>query len=57
MEYLDNGQREIQPFPLENLGNNETFIHLLQSNPIETIHTQETTLEEIFMDVTGKSLL
>ena len=34
-----------------------TFINLLKSaNRLETIHTQETTLENIFIEVTGQEL-
>ncbi|MEO1286423.1 MAG: ABC transporter ATP-binding protein [Chloroflexota bacterium] len=58
VEYL-NGAREVQcrEFPLDNLGNNSEFTNLLQSaSRIETIHTQETTLENIFIEVTGQEL-
>jgi fluoroquinolone transport system ATP-binding protein len=44
-------------FPLDGLGDNEEFVRLLQSaQRIETIHTQETTLENIFIQVTGREL-
>ena len=44
-------------FPLDGLGVNEDFLHLLRSaRRIETIHTQETTLENIFIEVTGQEL-
>ena len=32
------------------------FAELLRSVEIETIHTQETTLEQVFIDVTGRGL-
>jgi fluoroquinolone transport system ATP-binding protein len=53
VEY-DGGQP--QEFNLDGLGHNENFIHLLQSRPVQTIHTQETTLESIFIKVTGQQL-
>ena len=59
VEYL-NGLQEIQhqEFPLDGLGDNREFINLLKSaHHIETIHTQETTLENIFIEVTGEELI
>ncbi len=58
VEYL-NGAEETQhqEFALDGLGENNDFLHLLKSaHRIETIHTQETTLENIFIDVTGQEL-
>jgi fluoroquinolone transport system ATP-binding protein len=58
VEYL-NGTQAIQQqeFPLDGLGNNSEFIGLLKSaSRVETIHTQETTLENIFIEVTGQEL-
>lgn len=58
VEYLngaDGVQR--QEFPLDGLGENAAFLRLLQSaRRVETIHTQETTLENIFIQVTGEEL-
>lgn len=46
-----------QLFALDGLGHNADFIQLLQSaQRLETIHTQETTLENIFIQVTGQEL-
>lgn len=59
VEYLD-GQADIQQqeFPLDRLAENEEFANLLSSaKRIETIHTQETTLEKIFIKVTGQELV
>lgn len=58
VEYL-NGTQQIQnqEFPIDGLGNNSDFINLLQAaSRVETIHTQETTLENIFIEVTGQEL-
>lgn len=54
-----NGTSEIhnREFPLDGLGANQDFIQVLQAaSRIETIHTQETTLEKIFIEVTGQEL-
>lgn len=45
-----------QDFALEGLSNNSSFMKLLQEQQIETIHTQEASLEEIFIQVTGRKL-
>lgn len=58
VEYVD-GTPEMrqQDFPLDGLGDNADFLRLLQSaSRIETIHTQETTLENVFIEVTGQGL-
>ena len=43
-------------FPLAEIGSNAEFLALLGRGELETIHTQEATLEDIFIDVTGRSL-
>ena len=45
-----------QEFELDNLGTNQAFLDVLRQHRIETIHTQETTLENIFIQVTGQEL-
>lgn len=46
-----------EEFPLDGLGDNQSFLNLLKSAAyIEAIHTQETTLENIFIEVTGQEL-
>jgi fluoroquinolone transport system ATP-binding protein len=45
-----------QDFALEGLSQNTSFLKLLQEQQIETIHTQEASLEEIFIQVTGRKL-
>ena len=43
-------------FPIADIGNNSDFLNLLKKKDIETIHTQEATLEDIFINRTGKEL-
>jgi fluoroquinolone transport system ATP-binding protein len=43
-------------FPLGGLGDNLDFLKLLRSGSVETIHTLETTLEDVFVQVTGRTL-
>ncbi len=58
IKYLNGSQEsQQQAFPLDGLGDNAAFIGLLKSaHRLETIHTQETTLENIFIEVTGEEL-
>jgi fluoroquinolone transport system ATP-binding protein len=56
VEYRQNGHMEQHLFPLEQLGSNERFLAVIRDYPVETIHTQEATLEEIFIQVTGRGL-
>jgi fluoroquinolone transport system ATP-binding protein len=56
IEYRLNGHTEQQLFPLEGLGCNDQFLGLLRQYPVETMHTQEASLEEIFVQVTGRRL-
>ncbi|MEM6648353.1 MAG: ABC transporter ATP-binding protein [Bacteroidota bacterium] len=45
-------------FPLDGLGENASFLEVLRdAHRVETIHTQETTLENIFIEVTGQELV
>lgn len=60
VEYQNGGAPALssQRFALDGLGENPQFINLLRDSHarIETIHTQETTLEKIFIEVTGQEL-
>lgn len=57
VEYMVNGDGRIaaQEFALTDLGQNG-FVNLVQHYPVQTIHSQEATLEEIFIQVTGRRL-
>jgi fluoroquinolone transport system ATP-binding protein len=44
-------------FNLEGLASNAAFLSVLGNQRIETIHTQEATLEDIFIQATGRRLL
>lgn len=56
VEYQHNGHLETADFSLQGIGRNQQFLNLLRQGGIETIHTQEATLEDIFIEVTGRSL-
>ncbi len=56
IDYHVDGRLDAQEFPLDDLAENEAFLSLLREHRIETIHSQETTLERIFIKVTGRRL-
>ena len=55
VEYLNGAVRE-EAFPLDGIGNNAGFLRILQEEDVQTIHTEEATLDDIFIKVTGTSL-
>ncbi|MDX9692143.1 MAG: ABC transporter ATP-binding protein [Acholeplasmataceae bacterium] len=56
VEYKENGHTETETYTMDHIGQNEAFLNLLKTKDIETIHSGETTLEEIFIKVTGVGL-
>lgn len=57
VEYRNGHGVETRDFSLEGLGSNTAFLTVLREYAVETLHTQEATLEEIFIQVTGRNLL
>ena len=53
VEYTDNGELQEKSFSLDNLGGNEEFLELIKNKKIITMHSQEMTLDNIFIEVTG----
>lgn len=56
IEYRQDGELQKAVFPLQGIGENNQFISLIQKFPPETIHSQEASLEQIFIEVTGRQL-
>ena len=56
VEYRLNGALEERDFPLEGLAENQAFLTALREPSLQTVHTQETSLENIFIRVTGREL-
>lgn len=54
---VESKEGTIQNFPLENAGENKEFMAMLNTNSIATISTKVKSLEEIFIEVTGRSLI
>ncbi len=56
LEYYRDQEILTRDFPLNTFGNDEEFLDIVKNRTIRTIHSQETTLEEVFIKVTGRSL-
>ena len=56
VEYQEDDGIEQREFPMEDLGRNEDFLRLLRTDAVQTIHTEEATLEKVFIEVTGRLL-
>ncbi|MEM9675851.1 MAG: ABC transporter ATP-binding protein [Bacteroidota bacterium] len=55
VEAQDNGRA--YEYALDTLGQNEDFLAILSENNIRTIHSEEATLEDVFIKLTGQSLV
>ncbi len=55
VEYLDNESPAVGEFALDGLAENPQFLASIRQ-PVQTIHTQEASLEQIFIEATGRSL-
>ena len=51
LENDENGE-----FPLIDLGTNSSFLNFIKRDNVRKISSQEATLEEVFIKVTGKKL-
>ncbi|MEO3876703.1 ABC transporter ATP-binding protein [Nonomuraea sp. B12E4] len=47
---------ETKDFPLDGLADDEAFRALARERHVEAMHSQEASLEDVFIDVTGRSL-
>jgi fluoroquinolone transport system ATP-binding protein len=57
LSYQEDHRVENVEFDLSGLGTNEMFMKLIKTKEIETIHTQEASLEDVFIKITGQSLV
>ncbi len=56
VEYRLNGHTEQRDYPLTGLAENSEFQQILARDAIETLHSREATLEDVFIKVTGREL-
>lgn len=54
--WLENGEHTAS-FPLDSLSRDERLKSLIAENHLQSIHSSEPTLNDIFMDITGRTLL
>ena len=54
VEYLNGNSRKKDTFSLEGIGTDEAFLSVIKNYDIETIHSGETSMEDIFIKVTGE---
>jgi fluoroquinolone transport system ATP-binding protein len=54
--YRNGGRLEQEDFPLDGLADDQTFRSLTREHHVEALHSQEASLEDVFIDVTGRSL-
>ena len=55
VEYED-GERRVETFDMRTLRENELFFDIMRTKDLTTIHSGETTLDDIFIKVTGVKL-
>lgn len=54
--WVENGEHRAS-YPLEQISSDERLKNLIAKNRLQSIHSSEPTLNDIFMDVTGRTLL
>jgi fluoroquinolone transport system ATP-binding protein len=57
VEYRLDGAITHVDFALDGLGSNSAFLQALREREVETIHTREARLADVFIRVTGRSLI
>lgn len=53
----DGGGLRAAEFPLDTLADDPTFYAVLRDHHVETIHSREASLDDVFVEVTGRRLL
>ncbi|NQT64148.1 MAG: ABC transporter ATP-binding protein [Candidatus Marinimicrobia bacterium] len=56
IEYREEDSLQTKSISMEKLGTNDTFQNILNHHYIETIHSREASLEDVFVKTTGRSL-
>ena len=56
VEVVREGVREAREFDLERLAENQRFLAWINAGTVESMHTLETTLEDVFVQYTGRKL-
>ncbi|OHD57111.1 MAG: ABC transporter ATP-binding protein [Spirochaetes bacterium GWF1_51_8] len=56
VEYRNNSTVKSEEFDFDGIGGNKKFLDILKNEKIETIHSQEASLADIFIKLTGREL-
>lgn len=56
VDYRSGDRVEQREFPLTGLGDNLEFLNLLRTHEVQTIHSLEASLEDVFLRITGRGL-
>jgi fluoroquinolone transport system ATP-binding protein len=56
IKYINDNEQKSEVFDLNGLYQNKEFLNLLRENEVESIHSKEADLEEVFIKVTGRKL-
>ena len=57
VEFLKDNQLIRKEFDLKNLADNKEFLDILRTGKVQTIHTAEATLDDIFIKATGRKII
>lgn len=57
VEYMNNGKLTTDNFNLQTINRDDKYFDIMRTKEIKTIHSQEASLEDIFIEVTGRKLL
>lgn len=57
VEWLNGGNQVKETFSFDEIKSSDRLIDILKNEPIETVHTNEATLEDIFIKTTGEVLV
>lgn len=52
----DNGRLDTADFPMDGLADDPAFHTVLRDHHVETIHSKEATLDDVFVETTGRQL-
>jgi fluoroquinolone transport system ATP-binding protein len=57
VEYrVDDGALASAEFPMDGLADDSAFHDVLRDHHVETIHSREATLDDVFVEITGRQL-
>jgi fluoroquinolone transport system ATP-binding protein len=56
LDYYSEGKEYSEEFPLKTIQQNDHFFDILHKHELKRIHSQEATLEDIFIKLTGREL-